>query len=206
MSNLVPGNRRLPSITTPRGAFVFMLGWLALLWVVELVDQLSMNALDGFGIRPRNIDSLWSILVAPFLHYGWNHLIANSLPFLILGWIVLISGIREFVVATIVSSVASGLFVWLLSPFGTLTAGASGLIFGWLTFVLFRGMFTRDSRQILQAVVIFVVYGSLLWGLIPVRTSVSWQGHLGGAVGGVLAAWLVYASDRRLPRSAKRYR
>ena len=123
-------------------------------------------------------------------------MIANSLPFLVLGFVVLVSGGRQFWAATLIIVAISGAVVWLLSPPGTITAGASGLIFGWLTYLLLRGVFNRNITQIVEAVVIFLIYGSILWGVLPTQAGVSWQGHFGGALGGVIAA-LTLARPRR---------
>ena len=177
---------------TAGGAFVVMAGLLALLWLLEVVDQASGNSLDGYGIRARDDDGLWHVFTAPLLHGGWPHLMSNSLPFLVLGFLVLLSGWRSWVVVTAASVVASGAFVWVLSPPGSLTLGASGVVFGWLTYLLLRGFFSRSAGQIALAVLVFVLYGGILWGVLPGAVGVSWQGHLGGAVGGALAAWWLH--------------
>ncbi|HMR50392.1 MAG TPA: rhomboid family intramembrane serine protease [Arachnia sp.] len=162
-----------------------------LLWVLEIFDHLTANSLDRFGIVPRRLDSLGSIATAPFLHFGWAHLIANTVPFFVLGVLVYLDGVQRWLTTSLIVILTSGLTVWLLASPGSITAGASGIIFGWLTYVLVRGFFTRHVGQILIAVVILAVYGSVLWGVLPMTTGVSWQAHLGGAAGGVLAAWLL---------------
>ena len=106
--------------------------------------------------------------------------------------VVMIGGAVRAVLSTLWSVVVSGLSAWLLSAPNTITIGASGLIFGWLTYLLTRGLFARNGKQILLAVVIFVVYGGILWGVFPTQAGVSWQAHLGGAIGGVLAAWSLH--------------
>lgn len=168
---------------------VFIGGWLALLWVIEVLDMVLIGALDGFGVSPRDVAELPQILTAPFLHFGFEHLMANSLPFLVLGVLVRMTGRRAFWVASLASILVSGLLAWLLSAPNTVTAGASGVIFGWLSFLLVRGLFNRNWRQILISAVVFGFFGGMLWGVFPTLPGVSWQGHLGGAVGGVLAAW-----------------
>ncbi len=167
-------------------------GLLALQWVLELLDQISGNRLDQLGIRPRTGDGVWHVLTAPWLHGGWGHLVANSVPWLVLGFLVLLSGWREWLGATAAAVLVSGALVWLFSPANSVTLGASGVIFGWLTYLLARGIFLRRPGQIALAVVILVGYGGVLWGVLPGTPGVSWQGHLGGAVGGVLAAWLLH--------------
>ena len=161
----------------------------ALLWLIELVDQLTRGSLDALGIHAWQVSSLPAVFIAPWLHVDWAHLGANTLPFAVLGFLVMIGGALRAALSTLWSVVTSGLFAWLLSPPNTVTIGASGLIFGWLTYLLTRGLFARDGKQILLAVVIFLVYGGILWGVFPTQVGVSWQAHLGGAVGGVLAAW-----------------
>lgn len=169
---------------------------LAALWVIEGFDQLVGNALDGFGIRARELDGLPEIFVAPFLHGGWEHLIGNSLPFFVLGFLVLLGGMARWLLSSLISIVSSGLTAWLLTPVNTIILGASGLIFGWLTYLLARGLFSRNPAQITIAVVILIVYGGMIWGIFPSGAGISWQAHLGGAAGGVIAAWLLH---RRAP-------
>lgn len=202
-TSLAPGStaasrRPLSSrASSPAGAIVVIGALLALMWVLELADQLSGGALNGLGIETRDVNDLGSIATAPFIHFGWAHLEANSIPFLVLGVVVLLGGLWRWVTATVVPTITSGLSAWLLSPPHSLTAGASGLIFGWLTYVIARGIFSRDWKHILVGVGALLVYGGVLWGVFPQSSGVSWQGHLGGAVGGVLAAWMVEARGRR---------
>lgn len=168
-----------------------------LMWALEAVDQATANSLDPLGIRPRDVDSLGNIAIAPWLHYGWAHLIGNTGPFLLLGVLTYLAGVVRWLVTTAASILGSGLLVWLVAPAGTITAGASGLVFGWLAYLLLRGFFSRRVGQIALAVVLFLVYGGILVGLLPTASGVSWQGHLGGAVGGALAAWWQHRrSDR----------
>ena len=158
---------------------------------------MTLNSLDAFGIEPRQASDLPNILWSPFLHFGWAHLISNSVPFLVLGVLTYLSGVARFVVTTVVSTVVSGLTAWLLAAPGTITAGASGVVFGYLTYLLVRGIFTKKPSQILLAVVVFAIYGTVLLGVLPGTPGVSWQGHLGGAVGGVLAAYLLHSKKQR---------
>ena len=193
----------------PLHAVVVMAVLLAGLWVLEGLDQLSGNALDTYGIHARDVDGLPEIFTAPLLHAGWDHLASNSVPFFALGLLVLLGGAARWVVSTLVSVVSSGLTAWLLTPAGTIVLGASGLIFGWLTYLLVRGVWSRRPGQVALAVVILLVYGGLLWGVLPGAAGVSWQAHLGGAVGGVLAAWLLHRRDavrRRVDEPAALYR
>ena len=179
----------------PLHAAVAMAALLALLWVLEAVDQLSGNALDRYGIHAREVDGLPEIFTAPLLHAGWHHLVGNSLPFFGFGLLVLLGGVARWVVSSLVSVVSSGLAAWVLTPPGTIVLGASGLVFGWFTYLLARGLWTRRPGQVALAVVILLAYGGLLWGVLPGNAGISWQAHLGGAVGGVLAAWLLHRRD-----------
>jgi membrane associated rhomboid family serine protease len=168
-----------------------MLGWVALLWLLEAVDVLSGHALDGFGIVPRTSSELVDVVPASFIHFGFAHVAANSVPLLVLGFLAALGGIRRFAAVCALIIVADGLAVWLISPSGTNTAGASGLIFGLFGFLLVTGFVERRPLGILVGLLIAAVWGgSILAGLAPTQTSVSWQGHLIGLVSGVVAAYL----------------
>ncbi len=158
------------------------------LWLLEGIDQVSGNALDALGIRPRTDEGLVGIFLAPWLHGGWEHLLSNSVPFYVLGVLVLLEGWRRWATTTLVVVLVSGVTVWLTAPAGSITLGASGVVFGWLTYLVARGLYTRSPGQIALGVVVFLLYGGLLWGVLPTDVGVSWQAHLGGAVGGVLSA------------------
>ena len=181
-------------------ALIVVGGILAVMWALELLDAVTLNALDSFGIQPRQLSELPNILWAPLLHFGWPHLISNSVPFLVLGVLTYLSGTGRFVATTLISAIVSGLTAWLLAPPGSITAGASGVIFGYLTYLLVRGFYTRKIGQILLAVVVFAIYGTVLLGVLPGTPGISWQAHLGGAVGGVLSAWWLHGRDRRARR------
>jgi membrane associated rhomboid family serine protease len=182
----------------PFSAIATMVAFTALLWVIEFYDQATGAGLDDDGIVPRTESGLEGILWAPLLHGGFAHLIANTLPFLIFGFLVLANGFGRFVLVTALIWAISGLGVWLVAPAGTVTIGMSGVIFGWLTYLLVRGFFARSGTQILLAVVLFLFWGGILLGVLPGQPQVSWQGHLFGALAGVFAASLV-APRRRAP-------
>lgn len=169
--------------------------WLALLWLLEALDVLAPSLhLDAWGISPRIPAELPQIFTAPLIHYGFAHLLANSAPFMILGMLALTTGWSAFVVSTVGSVAVSGLLVWLVAPTGTVTAGASGLIFGWFTFLLAYGFWSRRWVPLFIAAGTLIVYGGMLWGVLPSGSGVSWQAHLGGAAGGLVAARLVTRS------------
>ncbi|MFB9432488.1 rhomboid family intramembrane serine protease [Streptoalloteichus tenebrarius] len=188
-------NRVLPP--RPKQAAVVVLAWTALLYLIELVDVVGFDGrLDRWGgIQPLEVSGLDGVLFAPLLHAGWDHLAANTLPFLVLGFLAMSGGLGQFVAVTAVVWLVGGLGTWVGGGSGY-HVGASGLIFGWLAFLLVRGFFARSVAQILLAVALFLYYGYMLWGVLPTTSGVSWQGHLFGAVGGVLAAWLVARADR----------
>jgi membrane associated rhomboid family serine protease len=175
-----------------KGGLLVLGGFVALLFAIELFNALMLRSLNRtFGLRPRSADGLLDIFTFPLLHANLNHLLSNSLPLIIFGFLVFLSGLRVFLTALAFSWLGSGLTVWLIGN-GGITVGSSGLVFGLFSFLLVRGFFNRSWRQILLAVVLFMGYGSILLGVLPfVAGYVSWQAHLGGAAGGVVAALLL---------------
>ncbi|MGH3634070.1 rhomboid family intramembrane serine protease [Mycobacterium sp.] len=182
-----------------------IVSFVALLYVIELFDQLGGHQLDRNGIRPLETGGLWGIIFAPLLHANWQHLLANTGPALILGFLVTLAGLSRFVWATAIVWIVGGFGTWLIgnvgSPCGeTDHIGASGLIFGWLTFLLVFGFFTRSAWQVVIGIVVLFLYGGILWSAVPVLNvcgGVSWQGHLCGAIAGVLAAYLLSSPERK---------
>lgn len=172
------------------------------LWAIELVNQITGGTLEMLGVSPREITELPQIYTAPLIHHGWSHLIGNTVPLFVLGVLVAISGVLRLAIVTAISATVSGLLVWLVAMPNTVTLGASGVIFGLLTYLLARAIFSRRLAQFAIAVVVFVVYGTLLWGVLPADPRVSWLGHLGGAIGGVAAAWFLHSTSERRKRLA----
>ncbi|HIV58425.1 MAG TPA: rhomboid family intramembrane serine protease [Candidatus Stackebrandtia faecavium] len=166
-----------------------MVGFVALLWCVEVVDVILPADLDQYGVVSRDVDGLGGIVAAPLLHSGFSHLAGNSIPLLVLGVICAIRGLRRFIAASLLIVAISGLGVWLVGPSNTVTVGASGLIFGYFALAIGRGIFDRRALDIVLAVIVVVVYGSIMWGVLPSDPSVSWQGHLFGFIGGLVSAW-----------------
>jgi membrane associated rhomboid family serine protease len=189
-------------MSTPRGigrgeawgtalaAGALMLGWIALLWVLEAVDVVSHGSLDSLGIVPREPGQLWDVVPAAFIHFGFAHVAANTVPLLVLGFFAALGGIARFLGVALLVIVVSGLGVWFVAPAHTNTAGASGLIFGLFAYLLVRGFVDHRPLDIALGVLVAVVYGSILWGVLPNDSEVSWQGHLFGLAGGVLAAFV----------------
>ena len=186
---------------------ITIVSFVALLYVIEAVDTVMSGRLDQDGIRPLESEGLWGIIWAPLLHGGWPHLIANTVPALVLGFLVTLTGLGRFVAATAIVWFLGGLGTWLIGDLGapsyngmsvgTNHIGASGLIFGWLTFLIVFGFFTRSVWQIVVGVIVFFVYGSVLLGVFPGTFGVSWQGHLCGALAGIFAAYLLAGPERK---------
>ncbi len=188
-----------------------MLTFVVLLYLIEIVDQLTGHALDRNGIRPLETDGLSGIIFAPLLHADWAHLVANTVPALVLGFLVTLTGMARFVWATAIIWIVGGLGTWLIGDIGgcrleTNHIGASGLIFGWLAFLLVFGWLTRHIWWIVTGLVVLFVYGGILWGAVPVLDrcgGVSWQGHLCGAAAGLLAAYWLSRPERENRRRRK---
>lgn len=185
-----------------------IIAFVGLLYLVEALDQVGGHRLDRNGIRPLETDGLWGVLFAPLLHANWAHLLANTGPALVLGFLLTLTGLSRFVLATAIVWVVGGLGTWLIGNVGSSCGptdhiGASGLIFGWLAFLVVFGWFTRRIWQILVGVVVLFLYGGILWGVVPVLNvcgGVSWQGHLCGALAGVLAAYWLAGPERKARR------
>jgi membrane associated rhomboid family serine protease len=175
----------------------------ALILIVQIVNWLMGYRLDQFGIEPRDASGLWGVLAAPLLHGSWAHFLSNLVPLVVMGTVIALWGIRQFVAVTLLVWLVSGIGVWLVAPANTITVGASGLVFGWLAFLIARGIFSRSWLQIVVGVLFLAVYGSLFWtGIVSVAVAdvsgvvtVSWQAHLFGALGGLLAAFFVGRAD-----------
>ncbi|MGW1682810.1 rhomboid family intramembrane serine protease [Saccharopolyspora sp. NPDC002376] len=182
----------------PLSAAVGMLIATAALYGIEFYDRVNpLTNLESYGIQPRSVGGLDGILWAPLLHAGWDHLWANTLPFLVLGWLVLAGGLGQFLAVTATIWIIGGLGTWLFGATPGVHIGMSGVIFGWMVFLLVRGFFQRSIAQILVAVVLFFYWGGMLWGVLPGQPGISWEGHLFGAIAGFLAAWLVGRSTRQ---------
>ncbi|MEZ0052523.1 membrane associated rhomboid family serine protease [Mycobacterium sp. MAA66] len=177
--------------------------FVGLLYLIEAWDSVHNQELNADGIRPLETDGLSGILWAPLLHANWQHLFANTGPAVVLGFLVTLCGLGRFVVATAIIWIGGGLGTWLIGNIGaphgveSVHIGASGLIFGWLTFLIVYGFFTRRMWQILVGLAVMLVYGGVLWGMLPGTFGVSWQAHTCGAIAGVCAAYVVSAPERK---------
>ena len=167
-----------------------------LMWLVEVADLVAGGRLDAYGIAPRDPDGLAGVLAAPLLHGGFAHLVGNTLPFLALGAVIALSGAARLLAVTAVVVLVGGLGTWLAAPAGTVHIGASGVVFGYAAYLVARGLASRRPLQLAVGIVVLLLWGTtLLQGLVP-QAGVSWQGHLFGALGGVLAARLLHAGAR----------
>jgi membrane associated rhomboid family serine protease len=172
----------------PAVGIQLVLAMVALMWVVEIADTALDGSLDRHGIEPRDDDGLIGVVAAPFLHGGFGHLISNTIPFLAMGIAIALGGALRVLAVTGIVALVSGLGTWLVAPENTVHVGASGIVFGYATYLLTRGFFNRSALELALGLVVAVVWGgALLGGLLP-QEGISWQGHFFGAVGGVVAA------------------
>jgi len=167
------------------------------LWVQEGVDQFVLGErLDGYGILPRDPGRLAHVLTAPFVHSGFGHLIANTGPLAVLTFMGALRGVGRFLAATLLIVVIGGGLVWLLGRGGSYHLGASALVFGNLAYLLGVGWWERTPAAIGAAALALLLYGGALWGVLPSNPAISWEAHLFGFVGGLIAAALLH---RRRP-------
>ena len=175
----------------------------ASLWAVFAADTVLGGALEQYGVVPRTVDGLRGIVLAPFLHGSLSHLTANTASLLILGWLVMLRDARHFWIVSLLSMIGGGLVAWLFGAGNSVHIGASGVIFGFLGFLIFAGWYARSFGSILLSVVVTVLWGGLVFGVLPGEAGISWQEHLGGFVGGVLAARWFSRDTSTLARLAK---
>lgn len=174
----------------------------AIMWAVELVNVLDSYRLDRDGIVPRNVSHLYGIVFAPFLHTGFSHLLGNTIPFVLLGFAIALAGAGRLLLVTLIVALASGLGTWLTAPGGTVTVGASGVVFGYATYLISRGVFDRRIVEIALGIIVFLVFGAaLISDLIP-HSGISWEAHLFGGIGGVVAAAALARPARGRPSAA----
>ena len=158
------------------------------MWISEIVDTALDHRLDRYRIEPRDVDGLDGIVAAPFLHVGFGHLIGNTIPFVVMGVLIALEGPLRLVGVTAIVGLISGLGTWVVAPEGTIHVGASGIVFGYATYLIARGVFNRRGTELAVGVAVAVIWGGALLGGLEPRSGISWQGHLFGAIGGVVAA------------------
>ena len=183
-----------PASQTLRAGALTLGSFVAVFWGLEIVDQVLFrhsgtlaSGLDLYGILPRHSSGLIGILLAPFLHGGFAHVAANTVPFVLLGALVMAYGLRVFWQVTILVALIAGAGTWLFGS-ESYHIGASSLIFGYFGFLLAAGIFEHSLKSILLAVIVGVGYGGIIWGVLPGQPGISWEGHLFGFLGGVVAA------------------
>lgn len=166
-------------------------GFLVSLWSLEIVDEVVLRGnLDRHGIVPRSLDGLDGILWAPLLHGNFAHLLANSVPLLILGWLILARGGKDFAGVTAIAWLLGGLGTWMFGHSGV-HIGASGVVFGYLGYLMALGYYERKFTTVLLSLGVGYFFGSCLFGILPGQHGISWEGHLFGLLGGILAARLL---------------
>lgn len=177
-----------------------MLGIAAVLWIIQIINAANDYSLDRFGLRPREVDGLWGIATEPFLHGSYHHLFSNTAPLVMVGWVLMLSGLRTWLTVTGIVIVIGGAATWLVAPTG-LIVGASGLVFGWLGYLLARAYFSRKLRWIIVAVLVLFFFGTLLSSLLPsFDSNVSWQAHVCGFGAGILAGAVLHPRRDRPTR------
>ncbi len=191
-SSLPLDHRRERIVASIKNNLFLLFGTVAIAWALEILDFFLVGTLDRFGIVPRNLSGLFGVPVSPFLHLGFGHLISNTLPFLVLGGIVLMGGRKIFLTSTLFILGVGGGALWTIGPGATNHIGASLLVFGYLGFLLARGIVERSSFWIIVSLVVLVFYGGMIGGLLPGKEGVSWQGHLFGFISGIFAARVMF--------------
>jgi membrane associated rhomboid family serine protease len=196
-----PKRKRWEPPVDPRswlGSLILIALFAAVLWAVQIA-----NAADdyAYGLRPRSERGLWGVLTQPFLHASYGHLASNTLPLVLIGWVVMLAGPRLWALVSLIVVVVGGLLTWLVAPSDQVIVGASGLVFGWLGYLIARAIFSRSIKWIFSAIAVLVIFGTLLAGLIPsLHSDVSWQSHVCGFVAGVAAGAVLHQRGTELRR------
>jgi membrane associated rhomboid family serine protease len=187
-----------PRRTDPRRTAIgIVIALVALMWALEVVDVALDHRLDRYGIEPRDPDGLDGVVAAPFLHVGFGHLIANTIPFVVMGVVIAFERPLRLVGVTAIVAIVSGLGTWLIAPENTIHLGASGVVFGYATYLIARGLFNRRAGELAIGAGVAVLWGGALLGGLEPQRGISWQGHLFGALGGLLAAWALARPQSR---------
>ena len=182
-----------------RRALWVMVILLAIIWTVQIINWAVGYRLSAdLGIRTREVDSLPDILTAPFLHFGWSHIEANSGPLFIFGFLAAYRGVRKFLGVTALVVLMSGLGAWFTSAPDTVGAGASGVVFGYFGYIIVRGFFDGHRIDIAIGLVMALSFAYQFAVLVPAE-GVGWQAHLFGFIGGVLGGWIFRERKRALP-------
>lgn len=176
--------------------FTFAVGYVAVIWGVHIVNTVVFGgSLSAFGIEPRDTSSLVGILFAPLLHADLSHLISNTAPGAIFSFLVGCTGARTWWEVTGFTVLVAGAGIWFFGAAGSVHIGASSLVYGWLAYLVVRGVFNRSLGQLAVGITVGVAYSGLIWGILPGTPGISWQGHLFGALGGILAGMTITSDD-----------
>lgn len=196
-------DQRTQPQSDPRIAGLMLVGaMVVVMWVVEVVNAVDHYSLSRFGIRPRQGDGLDGIVFSPFLHGSWSHLIGNTVPFVVLGGLIALSGLLRVALVTGLVAFIGGLGTWLVASENSVHIGASGVVFGYAGYLVARGIFTRSLLHLAVGAAVAAVWGTtLVSGLVP-HDGISWQGHLFGAIGGLVAARVLSPTRAEKPSGA----
>jgi membrane associated rhomboid family serine protease len=197
MVNTAPSTERRPVGRFAR-PFIPVAVVVGVMWMLEILDAATPLRLDRLGIIPRRVGGVDGIVFAPFLHVSFGHLIANTVPLVVLGSVIAVQRVSRFVSVFLLTALGSGVGVWLTAPPRTVTLGASGVVFGLLGYLLARGFFDRKPTSILIGIAALMFYGGMLFGVLPNRFGVSWQAHLFGFIAGIFTARILDGRSKRV--------
>ncbi|MEX2182393.1 MAG: rhomboid family intramembrane serine protease [Gemmatimonadaceae bacterium] len=192
MTHLTPTIQRPRSLGAAIRTHATVLGAsLTSVWAGFGADRIVGGALLPYGVQPRSLTGLRGVLLAPFLHANFAHLVSNTVPLVLLGWLVMWRDARHFIPVTLLAMLGAGLLPWLIGAPGSVHIGASGVVFGYLGFLILAGWFARSATAIALSLIVTAVWGGLVLGVLPGQPGISWEAHFGGFIGGALAAkWL----------------
>jgi membrane associated rhomboid family serine protease len=158
-----------------------------LIWITSIFEIYFYRGYIIPALIPRTMDGLWGILTMPLVHGSMKHLICNTVPLLVFGWLILNRGVDYFIKTTTVVLLLGGLLVWIFAREAA-HIGASGLVFGYFGFLVARGFYDKSIRSVVITLAIIFFYGGIIWGVLPTARFISWEAHLFGLIAGVIAA------------------
>ena len=173
-----------------------------IIWAVFLIDWIFNLNLNQYGIFPRKTSALGGILFSPFLHGSFGHLISNTLPFFILGTVIIYFYQKCWIKVLLIIYVITGTGVWLVAR-PAIHIGASGLVYGFVGFLFFSGLFRKNIKSLLISIAIVLLYGGLIFGIFPGQKNISWESHLVGAIVGGLCAYIFKDAGKKTDASKK---
>jgi len=167
----------------------------AIIWIVEIVNFLLGHSLTTYGVLPRSSNGLIGIFLSPFIHAGFWHAVSNTVPLLILGGLTLAADKARFLMTTVVIILLSGTLVWLFAR-NSYHVGASGLVFGYFGALTTQAIIERSLKSVVLATITITLYGGLLWGILPLRSYISFEGHFFGLIAGIVYIWIISKSSK----------